>query len=205
MKDLIILVADLDIENVLNGLLPRLESVCGTESFSYDIRRHINRDPGCLNEAADFLRPFSNQYKHALVIFDKEGCGRETDNREILEAKVANALENNGWAVGKVAAVAIEPEVENWMWVNSPAVSKALNWKEPQALYDWLSENGWSQKDASKPNRPKEAIEAVLKRTKKARSSSIYKNIAENVSFRRCEDAAFLKLLATLREWFNPK
>jgi hypothetical protein len=45
MKDLIVLVADLDTENILLGLLPRIERVCGTRAFSFDIRRHINRDP----------------------------------------------------------------------------------------------------------------------------------------------------------------
>ncbi|MEK7253640.1 MAG: hypothetical protein AAB316_02775 [Bacteroidota bacterium] len=203
MKDLIILVADLDTENVLKGLLPRLEHVCGTRNFSFDLRRHINRDPGCLNESADFLRPFSNQYHHALVVFDKEGCGQESQAREELETKVADALASNGWQEEKVAAIVVDPEIENWMWLNSPHVSKALNWEESQSLYAWLVENGWRRENASKPDRPKEAMETVLKKTRKPRSASIYKSIAENVSFSKCEDQAFLKLLDKLKTWFG--
>lgn len=206
MKDLIILVADLDTENVLQGLLPRLEKVYGTHGFSYDIRRHPNRDNGCLNESPDFLRSFCTAYRQALVVFDKEGSGQETRGREAIETSIETALANNGWDVENVAAIAIEPEVENWIWVNSANMSNELNWREPQVLYAWLQENGWREQDASKPTRPKEALEAVLRKTRKPRSASIYKNIAGKVSFTKCEDPAFLKLIDKLKSWFaNPE
>ncbi len=202
MKDLIILVADLDTENVLQGLLPRLEHVYRTRPFSFDIRRHINRDPGCLNESVDFLRPFATQYHYALVVFDKEGCGKEGRGREALESSVEAALSANGWATEQISAIVTDPEIENWIWVNSANMSKELNWNEAKALYAWLQENGWREQDASKPVRPKEALEAVLRKTKKPRSASIYKNIAGKVSFTKCEDPAFLKLIEKLKSWF---
>jgi len=87
MKDLIILVADLDTENVLLGLLPRLEHVYGTRKFTFDIKRHPYRDPGCFTGSTDFLRPFSIQYRHALVVFDREGSGQEKLMREAIEQK----------------------------------------------------------------------------------------------------------------------
>ncbi len=203
MKDLIILVADLDTENVLRGLLPRLEHVYGTSPFSFDIRRHINRDPGCLNESVDFLRPFATQYHHALIVFDKEGSGKEDLTREAIESIVENALSGNGWSVENIAAIVTNPEIENWVWVNSVSMSKELNWNESKALYAWLEENGWRNEKASKPTRPKEALEAVLRKTKKPRSASIYKNIAKNVSFLKCEDPAFLKLIDKMKSWFG--
>ncbi len=202
MKDLILLVADNDIKELMEGLLPRLEHVYGTRPITCDVRRHINRDPGCLNESADFLRPFATQYQHAVVIFDKDGCGREDRKRETIEADVEKALSANGWSAGHIAVIVTDPEIENWVWVNSASMSKELNWNEAKALYAWLQENGWRKKDAAKPTRPKEALEAVLRKTKKPRSASIYKNIAEKVSFTKCEDPAFLKLIEKMKSWF---
>lgn len=205
MKDLIILVADLDTENVLLGLLPRLERVYDARNFSFDIKRHPYRDPGCFSGSADFLRPFSGQYRQALVVFDREGSGQEKLTREAIEQKVELDLQKNGWASDQVAVIAIDPEVENWIWMNSPRVYSALNWKDDEPLYDWLKKNGWLAENADKPERPKEAMETVLKKTQKARSASIYNQIASSASFANCKDGAFLKMIAVLKQWFIPK
>ncbi|MFB3133348.1 MAG: hypothetical protein ACE10K_12585, partial [Rhodothermales bacterium] len=54
-----------------------------------------------------------------------------------------------------------------------------------------------------KPQRPKEAVEAVLRATDTPRSSSLYRQLAQKVSLNRCDDPAFLKLKSTLQEWFG--
>ena len=205
MKDLILLVADLDTENVLLGLLPRLRQVCGTRDFTFEIKRHPYRDAGCLSGSVDFLRPFCNHFRHALVVFDKEGSGQERNQREEIEAQLESDLTSNGWAEGNAKVIAINPEVENWMWINSPRISNALDWQESTPLFDWLKEQGWLEGGAEKPGRPKEAMVAVLKKTRKARSASIYKNIASSTSFKGCTDEAFLKMLHTLKAWFMPE
>lgn len=204
MKDLIILVADKDIKALLEGLLPRLKNMNSTSNFTFVIESHPNRDNGCMNESVEYLRPFCKTFRHALVIFDKEGSGKEKRGRQAIESSIEEALSKNGWAAETVAAIAIDPEIENWIWVNSANMSKELNWSESKALYAWLQENGWRDEQASKPTRPKEALEAVLRKTRKPRSASIYKNIAEKVSFTKCEDPAFLKLLEKMQLWFSP-
>lgn len=203
MKDLIILAADLDTENVLTGLLPRLAPMGLSGPFSYALERHPYRDNGCANHAAEFLRGFAGQYKKALVIFDLEGSGQEALGRVALEQAIEQSLVANGWAGGNVAAIAIDPEVENWIWVNSPHVARALNWKREDDVYHWLAAEGWLIAGEAKPRRPKEAMETVLRKiTKRSRSAAIYKQIAEKVNFTRCEDAAFRKLLTHLTTWF---
>ncbi|MEJ5295819.1 MAG: hypothetical protein WHT28_11335 [Fimbriimonadales bacterium] len=73
-KDLVILVADRDMEQTLLGLLSRPKAL-GIREVSYDIFAHPGRDPGVFLQGAEFLRPFTDQYDFALVLFDREGCG----------------------------------------------------------------------------------------------------------------------------------
>jgi hypothetical protein len=54
----------------------------------------------------------------------------------------------------------------------------------------------------AKPDRPKEVLEAILKKNRIPRSSAIYKKITSKVSVQGCQDGSFLELLETLRNWF---
>ncbi len=49
---------------------------------------------------------------------------------------------------------------------------------------------------------PKGSMEAVLRAVRRPRSSSIYNELAAQVSLRRCVDPAFNKLKTTLQDWF---
>ena len=72
-KDLIVLVADKDMEFALRGLLGRGQSL-GIYMPCYDILVHSGHDPGCFRRGHHLLRPFYRSHTHALVIFDREGC-----------------------------------------------------------------------------------------------------------------------------------
>lgn len=73
-KDLVVLVADVDMEATIEGILGRHESL-GVRPIQAALYRHPNRDCGCRAECQDFLRPFSSSFTHALVLFDREGQG----------------------------------------------------------------------------------------------------------------------------------
>ena len=55
-KDLILLVADKNMEASLRGLLSRFQSR-RFRQVAFDLYVHPERDPGCLLRAHDFLRP----------------------------------------------------------------------------------------------------------------------------------------------------
>ncbi|HIE01121.1 MAG TPA: hypothetical protein EYP59_12680 [Thiotrichaceae bacterium] len=111
MKDLVILVADKNMEYAVKGLLSRPEALSIRE-ISFDIFIHPYHDPGCLNEGHYFLQSALNQYRHALILFDREGCGREGLTRQ---------------------------ELEIWVWSDSPHVAEILGWKNKQPdLKTWL-------------------------------------------------------------------
>jgi len=82
-------------------------------------------------------------------------------------------------------------------------VESDLGWagREP-GVRVWLVRKGLLQADQRKPLRPKDAVEGALRVARKRRSSSIYRQLAEKVSFSRCEDPAFVKLETVLRSWF---
>jgi hypothetical protein len=143
-----------------------------------------------------------NRSAHALVLFDREGCGRENLTRQQLEERVEIELYRSGWQ--QAAAVVLEPELEIWVWSDSPHVAEILGWKNRQTdLNRWLREKGFLHEGEIKPDRPKESMEAALKRVRKPRSSVLYQRLAEKISFGRCTDEAFNKFKTTLQNWFS--
>jgi hypothetical protein len=200
-KDLILLVADKNMEASLKGLLSRFQAL-GLRRVIFDLYVHPDRDPGCLLRGHDFLRPFASLYERALVLLDRSGCGREAAERSVLESQLEERLDQAGWG-DRAAAVVISPELENWVWSDSPHVERALGWSRgPSPLRSWLQEKGFLEAGAAKPAQPKEAVELALKTVRTPRSSSIYLELARSVSTDRCIDPAFLKLKRCLREWF---
>jgi hypothetical protein len=199
--DLIVLAACKNSEAAIQGILSRHQSL-NIRRVEVDIRVHPDSDPGCRGEAHSFLRPFCNQYQHALVVFDREGCGRDAQSREQLEQGIEKRLATNGWQ-GRAATVVFDPELESWVWSDSREVDTCLGWQSRQpSLREWLVAEGFLVADQIKPNRPKEAVEAALRIARKNRSSRIYKQLASQVSLKRCTDPAFLKLKTILQTWF---
>ncbi|KJS64319.1 MAG: hypothetical protein JL50_20380 [Peptococcaceae bacterium BICA1-7] len=200
-KDLVVLVADKNMEYAVKGLLCRDHSF-GIRKIMYDCYVHPEHDPGCLLRSHDFLRPFSKIYSYALVILDHDGCGHDYKSRESLELELETRLFECGWE-GRASAVIIEPELDIWVWSNSPHVESVLGWagKVPN-LKSWLISNGYANEKSIKPNRPKEAFEHALRIVSKARSSSIYSQLARIVSTEKCSDSAFSKLKTVLKDWF---
>lgn len=84
--------------------------------WRHDVNLH--RDPGCVRAAAEFLRPFQKRFSRALVMFDRQGSGREEKERTQLEQDVEFQLRGSGWA-DRAAAVCIDPELEAWVWASS--------------------------------------------------------------------------------------
>jgi hypothetical protein len=136
-------------------------------------------------------------------VFDREGCGREEEERTDLERQVEDRLSSSGWD-DRAAAVVIDPELEIWVWNDSPHVESALGWQSTETpLKEWVRQKGWLHEGESKPSQPKTAVEEALHLARRPRSSSMYQELAKRVSTDRCIDAAFLKLRQTLVGWFS--
>ena len=112
-------------------------------------------------------------------------------------------MNQSGWT-DNAAVIVIDPELENWVWVDSPHVDDVLGWRgRGPGLWEWLRQKGMLPPDAPKPVRPKEAVEEALRVARKPRSSSLYRNLAEHVTLETCTDPAFQKFRDTIVSWFS--
>lgn len=122
-KNLIVLTADLSMQVALKQILRRHQAlgICG---ISHDVIPHPERDPGVLQGAHNLLRAQRRNYHHALAICDRQGCGKEALSREKLETIIEGNLSID-WD-DRAAAIVIDPELENWLWTDSPHVAEAV-------------------------------------------------------------------------------
>ena len=202
MKDLVVLAADKDLQFALEGLLARPEAL-GIRPIEKDIFVDPEHDPGCALRGVEFLSPFAKEYRHALLIFDHEGSGREGQERKQLQDDLNRAFARF-WDEQRACAIVIAPELEAWVWSTSPHVAEIAGWGNRQSrLRSWLVQQRWLGRDEIKPARPKEAFQAALRQARQPRSASLYRQLAERVSLRECEDEAFREFREVLKTWFS--
>ncbi len=202
MLDLVALVPDKDMEFALSGLLPRHDAL-GIRPVSCEIIVHWEHDPGCRLHCREMLQAKVRTHAHALVMFDRHGCGGDATPCDVLEREVEGRLAASGWQ-GRAGVVVIDPELETWVWSQSPHVARVLGWEgRVPSLADWLRARGYLAPGAVKPRDPKQAMEEALRVVRKPRSSALYRDLAECVSLARCTDRAFLRLKDVLSGWFG--
>lgn len=200
-KDLVILTADKNMQCAVEGVLGRFRSL-QIRQLSYDIYVHPYRDPGCLGEGHVFLHDHLLRFDHAIVMLDRQGCGKEKLTAVELEAEIELRLDDIGWN-GRATAVVLDPELEIWVWSDSPVVEQILGWSGSNpSLRVALENEGFLDGNAVKPADPKAAMEFALRKTRTPRSSSLYSQLAGSVGLERCTDPSFDKLKSVLRNWF---
>jgi hypothetical protein len=202
MNDLLLLLADLDAKNALEGLLSRPQSLNIAPIQAPTIIRHLNRDNGCCHDYASLLRGYQRDHRFVLIIFDKHGSGRDNDDTSVIETDIEQQLEKEGWH-NRCAVIVLEPELEAWIWSDSPHILRILGWKGtlPEVRSFLEGQNLWKLGEA-KPFDPKKAFERVCRHSRRTISAGIFKDVASAVGLERCQDRAFLKLKATLQQWF---
>ncbi|MDN3234328.1 hypothetical protein [Pseudomonas sp. WAC2] len=205
----VILVADSNMAATFRGYFKRdgwhLSLGCAPFEMNTDVGADLlvdegGNDPGVYTKGHELLRPYQSSHHRALVVLDCKWEGAP-DKAAIVEHITAR-LVASGWAEDAVKVIAIEPELENWLWQDKPQVADALRYKGDKPLRQYLADNGWWPADVAKPPRPKEAAEWVLRQTRRPRSSAIYQELAEYISIKGCTDAAFAEMHAAFLAWF---
>ena len=199
--DLLLVVADKNMEAAVTGLLSRPASL-GIRPVDFELQVHPRSDPGCFYEGADLLRAQQGRARHALIMFDADWQGAPSDTATKLEALMQQDFLRKGVA-GWAEAIVIAPELEAWVFSDSPHVADALGRVvDSKRFRERLDAEGLWTRSQSKPDDPKAAVEWALHQKRQPRSSSTYRNLAMNVSFRRCSDPAFVRFRSLLQAWF---
>lgn len=211
--DLVVLVADKDMEHAIRTVVhersrdggfrrPRLLLPHQERQMLVDTQ---GKDAGVLRRAHELLRPFSRRCQHALVLFDRQGCGREEATAAVLEQEVRDRLRINGWD-DRGEVVVLDPELENWIWNGDPAVDACLCWSgRNPPLRHWLDEQGLWPLEQPKPGDPKSAYRRAIREAGKKPSAAVFEDIARRAPLVPCRDRAFRRFLEILRRWFPPR
>ena len=98
----------------------------------------------------------------------------------------------------------VHPQRDPGCFHDSPHVERTLGWAdENTTLRAALAAHDlWPDKHAKPPD-PKAAVEWTLRKARKPRSSSIYRDLAGRVSFTGCQDRSFLRLKSLVTNWFG--
>lgn len=208
MRDCLFLVADKNMESMLKGFFSRenFHLALGCAPFNFDFKQdlvvaHGQNDPGLYTRANALLQPYARTHRHVVVMVDVDWDG--SPGHETIKQAIQSHIINAGWVDDSGGAIVIEPELENWVWQDSIHVCNSLGYNDGfQQLRSTLEAKGYWKAHDPKPHRPKEAMEWTLKQAKIPRTSSIFSQLASQVSFRGCIDPAFQNLLMALRRWF---
>ncbi|HGT3447661.1 TPA: hypothetical protein ACM2Z0_006271, partial [Pseudomonas aeruginosa] len=137
----VILVADSNMAATFRGYFKRdgwhLSLGCTPFEMNTDVGADLlvdegGNDPGVYTKGHELLRPYQSSHHRALVVLDCEWEGAP-DKAAIVEHITAR-LVASGWAEDAVKVIAIEPELENWLWQDKPQVADALRYKGDKPL-----------------------------------------------------------------------
>ncbi len=161
MRDLVCLVADKNMAAAVEALLERPEALT-IRRLVYEVIVHPRRDPGCFRDAHELLRGFRADTAHAIIVLDRAWDGAPDRGSDAIEAMVEEGLgpSLHGWA----RAIVIDPELEAWVFSDSPHVATALGWTQRRSeLRNALRDQGLWPHDSAKPPDPRAAVEWALR------------------------------------------
>ena len=199
-NDLFVLTADKHAEATMKALLRRHEAL-GIREITFTVARHPEHDSGCRVGSDQHVRPRMNSHEKAIVVFDKHGCGADSQTREEVQVATESRL-NQNWS-DRCKAIVIEPEVEAWIWNQSDGLAEALGWRNHANLEDWLKRQSLWPSNCIKPPNPKKAMDVALRFRRKPKSAATFSDLATILRFDHCIDPAFRDLRKVLQQWFS--
>jgi hypothetical protein len=206
MRDCIFLLADKNMEAVFTGFLTRERFYLslGIRPFAFDQARDIlvesGSDPGVFRRAHALLRLYRRTHRFAVVVLDNTWPG--SPGVEAIQETIQANMIGSGWPADCFEVIVLAPELEVWLWQDSPHLATAFRFTQHTSLRQWLVSQGLWDTDAAKPADPKQAVERTLRTSRMPRSSAIYRQITNRISVQGCTDPAFHRLRATLQRWF---
>lgn len=206
-RDCVYFVADKTMRETFLGFLSRKDrnEQLGCGDFIFDPAEDLffaagQNDCG-LNKRADaLLSAFLHSHKKVVIVLDCDWDG--SPGQGAIIQNITSQLQESGWAPDDIVVIAIDPELEQWIWQDSPVLATELRIEAPQGLKAALSERGLWPQDVAKPPSPKELFIQLRRENNVKLSSSVFKRIAANVPVAACQDSEFRRLVSQLQIWF---
>ena len=157
----VILVADSNMAATFRGYFKRdrwhLSLGCSPFEINTDVGADLlvdegGNDPGVYTKGHELLRPYQNSHHRALVVLDCEWEG--SPGKQAIVDHITGNLIASGWLADAIKVIAIDPELENWLWQDKPHVATVLGYRGERNLRQHLADAGWWPVDAVKPPRP---------------------------------------------------
>lgn len=205
-RDCLFFVADLNMLETFKGFLgrPACHLSLGCGPFRFDPLRDIRHAGGVADSlhthAGHLLRDFRATHRKMVVAQDCAFDG--SPGQAAIRQNLSKQLQSVGWSTDDFIVIAIDPELEQWIWQDNGHVDAALKHRAPPRLREVLLQEGRWPADSPKPIDPKGTLELIVRRNEIRRSSALYNAIASKVSVRNCSDPEFQRLVAQLRVWF---
>ena len=206
MRDCVFLLADKNMEGAFTGFFMRdgFHLSLGIQHFTFDRTMDIlvasGNDPDIYTRAHELLRSYRRTHRFAVVVLDNAWDG--SPGVATIQHTIQENMRSSGWHRDRFEIIVIDPELEAWIWQDSPHVTSAFRFTQHPSLRQWLGEQGLWDAEAAKPADPKRAVEITLRTSRLPRSSAIYQQITSRISIQGCTDPAFHRLRDVLRRWF---
>ncbi len=210
-RDCLFFVADAAMADVVDGFLARghLDQRIGCREFDFDFERDMlvgsrlggYTDGGIYKHCHRLLQEngYMETHEHLIVMLDQQ-FGGDRPAAEVREETLGR-LRANGWSEDKADVIVIDPELEAWIWQDSPHVEAAVGFTGGSLRDALRNEDQWPE-GHDKPPKPKELFQRVCRRYRTPYSAALYRDIVQRVSVKQCNDPAFQQLVATLCRWF---
>lgn len=212
MRDVIFHLADEHMEKGLKAFFARdnwhfaldcrrFEIDPKSEADFYRVPGHT--DGGIWRHAAENLRPFLDQYEHAVIVLDADF--EPHPGADVLREDISAAMVQAGWPLERFAVVVIEPELEAWLWAPNLNVARAFGHEDFEQMRATLEREGLWNPGEAKPHDLKAARDRAARLGGKKLGGPIFKGVFSVISraaFNQCVEPGFITLRTALQTWF---
>lgn len=210
MRDIVFLVADGEMQATVEGFFENdaYDKRLNCERFEFnsklDLVKHPQKDPGVFQTGHYFIKGYLQTHSYAVIMLDAQFGG--APEALIMRQKIKDNMIKSGWLEEQFYIMVIDPELEVLMWQeDTRGIEQIINYPgEPGALKQWLNERNLWPEDLPKPPDPKAAIDKIRGQSwgRKKTHSQNFKRVASEVSFKKCQDEAFVGLWQQLMDWY---
>lgn len=201
MIDLVVLVADSQARAVVQAVLGRWQALGLRGPIEFDVVNTAGTDGGVRTHGAAMMARLANSARHAVILFDHDGCGSEASAVD-LEAELERSAAP-AWG-DRLACVVLEPELEEWV-VGATRTFSAVEELEGVDAGAWWPAHGFPSDSRGKPQPVKDAVDALFEAHGARRTAANFRLIAGRASLKieRCQSRSFHKFVERLRGWFG--